>query len=158
MLGRKHALVAMVLLLGPVLPVIAGHSQDALHLSATIDNGILVAVLSNVSGRSVKTLGVHVSPFPGSGGFYVRLHDAGGSLAKYCAMINETNPAEHVLRPHATLVYRESVRSLANQYCLHPGRYTAQVVYFNSMPASGAIYSGPAKSAELELVVPGASE
>ena len=63
-----------------------------------------------------------------------------------------------MLRPHGTLVYRTSVVSLANQYCLGAGRYTAQVVYFNSLLFGGTVYSEPVISAALEIVVPEASK
>lgn len=112
-----------------------------------------MAVLSNVFDGPVKTVGTQISPFPGSGGFYIKLRDAGGKRAKYCAMINEENPAEHLLRPRETIVYRETVESLADEYCLGAGKYTAQVVYFNSLPAGVPVYSAPVISAALEIVV-----
>ena len=153
MAGRIYSLVA-ILLLGSVPLAVAGHPQNPLSLSATIVNGNLVAVLRNTSDRPVKTVGTHVSPIPSSGGFYVRLRNAGGNLVKYCAMIDGANPSEHILRPHGTFAYRTTVASLVTQYCLDAGRYTAQVVYFNSLLFGGTVYSEAVISTALEIVVP----
>lgn len=158
MTRRRHGLVVAGLLLGFAPLLVAGHPSNALRLRAAIEHGDLVAVLSNASDRPVKTVGTHVSPIPGAGGFYVRLRDAGGNLVKYCGMIDGANPNEHVLGPHRTMVYRNAIGSLANQYCLRAGRYTLQVVYFNALPFGGAVDSGPVASGDVEIVVPNASD
>lgn len=148
------ALWTIVLLLSAIPTVAACSPQGGLHLSASIENHELVAVLTNTSNNRVRTVGKRITAIPGSGGFYVVLHHAGGAQVKYCAIINSENPAQHWLGPNEKVVYRDTVASIANQYCLQPGKYTGKVVYYNSLMFGEKPYSEPIMSGVFEIVVP----
>lgn len=151
-LGR--ALVTALLLLASMPIVAVCNPQHGLRLSAVIAHGELVAVLTNVTNRPIKTVGMHVSAIPGSGGYYVVLHNSKGDFVKYCGMIDSRNPVTQLLEPTEKIVYRDTVASLVNQYCLGPGKYTGKVMYYNSLPFGKTAYSEPIASGAFEFIVP----
>lgn len=157
---RRVVVFAAAVLLGPTSIVAACNSHDVqsgLRLHAGVENREVVAVLVNASNHSVKTVGLHTTAIAGSGGFYVLLHDASGVQVKHCAMINSSNPSEHLLGKNEKVVYNVTVASLTNQYCLQPGKYTGKVVYYNSLMFGEAAYSEPIVSGTFEIIVPNKS-
>lgn len=154
-MSRSCNVFALVALLLSAMPLIAScNPKHGLRLNATIENNELVAVLTNTNSHSVRTVGRHVTPFPGSGGFYVKVQNSNGASIKYCGMIDGANPTEQWLGPSEKLVYRDTVRSLTNQYCLGPGKYIGHVEYYNSLPFGNTAYSKPVVSGAFEFMVP----
>ncbi len=149
----RSAFLVVALVLSAVPGMAACSPQHNLRVSAVIENGELIAVLTNTSNHPVRTVGKHVSAIPGTGGFYVRLQDVSGTSVKYCGMIDSPSPVKHWLRPNEKVVYRDTVASLANQYCLRPGKYVGRVVYYNSLMFGEAAYSEPIVSGVFEIVV-----
>lgn len=145
---------AIIILLSAVPMMAACSPQDGLRLSAAIENDQLVAVLTNTSNHRVSTVGKRITAIPGSGGFYVVLRSVGGAQVKYCALVNSENPAQHWLGANEKIIYRNTVASLVNQYCLKPGKYIGKVVYYNSLMFGGKTYSKPVMSEVFEIVVP----
>jgi hypothetical protein len=68
-------------------------------------------------------------------------------------MVDGPVPEVQSLGAEASIVYTNSVFSIARQYCLAPGRYVGRVVYYNAVLPGPQVYSEPIRSNAFEFIV-----